>query len=73
MINIFYTVLTRSVDASTILGFAFLGAATIQVTTLQIHLTKKIKNIFFLRFDMIHKFRLEHISIKLLLIALLYV
>ena len=39
---------TRSVDASTILGFAFFGAATIQVTTLQ------------KRFDMINKLPLEH-------------
>lgn len=37
-----YTIPTRSVDASTILGFAFLGAATIQVTILQINLTKKL-------------------------------
>ena len=36
------TVPTRLVDASTILGFAFLGAATIRITILQIHLTKKL-------------------------------
>ena len=35
------TVPTRLVDASSILGFAFFGAATIRVTTLQIHLTQK--------------------------------
>ena len=40
------TVPTRLVDASTILSFAFLGAATIRVTTLQIHLTKKLLKCF---------------------------
>ena len=34
---------------------------------------KKIINIFFLRFDMINKLPLEHISIKLLLMAPFYV
>ena len=38
----YYTVPTQSVDAYTILGFSFLGAATIRVTTLQIHLAKKL-------------------------------
>ena len=37
---------TRSVDASTILGFVVLGAATIRVTTLQIHMTKKLLKYF---------------------------
>ena len=46
-IYIMHTVPTRLVDASTILGFAFFGAATIRVTTLQIHLTKKLLKYFF--------------------------
>ena len=38
---------TLLVDASTILGFAFLGAATILVTILQIHLTEKLLKYFY--------------------------
>ena len=68
-----YTKPTRTVDASTILGFSFLGAATIRVTTLKKHLTKKIIKIFFIHFDMINKCPLQYISVKLLLMAPLYV
>ena len=71
-ISFLNTVPSRSIEASTILGFPFLGAATIRVTTLQIHLTKNI-NIFFIHFDMIKKLPFEHISVKLLLMAPLYV